>query len=154
MRRALAGEMVMNITRTCDYCNQYTYLSKIGRTCKECEKHKDLDYCVKECWYCENNKKAYEAANKRVTTNQYVQIIKRQKVEEMLSVQPIVPAVQTGQIAEPTKFNRNGNFVDKFLAVTYTLDDGDLTRDNIRYLVKQLEDKLMKLRKIRDMECK
>ena len=155
MRRALGGEMVMEITRPCDYCSQYTYLREIGKECSMCERYKDLDYCAK-CWFCQNNKKTYNNANNRVTTSQYVQVIKRKKVEEMLAIQPIVTAepIVTAPIVTPTKFNRNGNFVDKFLAVTYTLDDGDMTRDNIRYLVRQLEDNFMKLTQISDMECK
>lgn len=149
------GEMRMEIRRPCDYCSQYTYLSKIGKICSECERHKDLNYCTTECWYCQNNKKAYNAANNRVTTNQYVQVIKRQKVEEMLAIQPIQPIIEvTEKIVTPTRFNRNGNFEDKFLAVTYTLDDGDMTRDNVRYLVRQLEDNFMKLTQIKSMPCK
>ena len=155
MRRALAGEMVMKITRPCDYCSQYTYLQEIGKECSMCERYKDLDYCAK-CWFCQNNKKTYNNANNRVTTSQYVQVIKRKKVEEMLAIQPIVTAetIVTAPIVTPTKFNRNGNFEDKFLAVTYTLDDGDMTRDNVRYLVRQLEDNFMKLTQIKSMPCK
>lgn len=154
MRRALGGGMVMNITRPCDYCSEYTYLQEIGEKCTMCERYKDMDYCRKECGFCQSNKKSYNNANNRVATNRYVQVIKRKKVEEMLAIQPIVTAEPNVREVIRTKFNRNGNFVDKFLAVTYTLDDGDMTRDNIRYLVRQLEDNFMKLTQIRDMECK
>jgi len=156
MRRALGGGMVMNITRPCDYCSEYTYLQEIGGECTMCERYKDMDYCRKECGFCQSNKKSYNNANNRVVTSRYVQVIKRKKVEEMLAIQPIVtaePKVREAVVIR-TKFNRNGNFVDKFLAVTYTLDDGDMTRDNIRYLVRQLEDNFMKLTQISDMECK
>lgn len=131
-------------------------MQKLGKSCSECEKAKDLDYCIKDCWHCEKNRRAYSNADSRVTTSQYVQVIKQERVEEMLSRQPIQATPVSQIINQPnsTMFNRVGNFVDKFLAVTYTLDVADMTRDNVGTLVRQLEDNFMKLTQIKDMPCK
>lgn len=164
-RRALAGEVTMRIERPCDYCQQYTYLEKRGTRCSECEREKDYNYCMNKCGYCEKNRKAYNNADIRTITSQYVQIIKQERVEQMLARQP-QPQPQPQPIvinqtvdnfvvnSNREMFNRRGNFVDKFLAVTYTLDVADMTRDNVGHLVRQLEDNFKKLTQIKDMECK
>jgi hypothetical protein len=164
---SMSNGITMQIERPCDYCQQYTYLEKRGKRCTMCEQKRDYDYCMSECGFCEMNRKAYNNANSRVTTSQYVQIIKQERVEEMLSRQaPMVGAEEQRQIqtnkdahksvvqSNATMFNRIGNFVDKFLAVTYTVDVADMTSDNIGYLVRQLEENFMKLTQIKDMPCK
>jgi hypothetical protein len=156
MRMPLSAQLTIHIEQPCDFCDQFGRMQKLGKFCSQCAKNKDLDYCIKTCWHCEKNRRAYSNADSRVTTSQYVQVIKQERVDQMLSKLPL-PVINNPHIgvqASAGIFNRIGNFVDKFLAVTYTLDVADMTRDILPYLVRQLEDNFFKLTQIKDMPCK
>lgn len=157
---------VAPIGRVTDYCHIHNKLQKMGKHCSECERYKSLSYCLDECGYCKKKAKNYERAEDRVDTNIYAQIIKMEKVKEMTpttspATTPVVEQVvrdlaqttPTGVI-KPGVFNRNGNFIDKYLAVTYTVADTDMTKDNRLYVERQLIENFSKLTQIKDMPCK
>ncbi|MGZ7109280.1 MAG: hypothetical protein ACXVHW_09945, partial [Methanobacterium sp.] len=105
-------------------CTMKTHFDKIGKRCIDCEENATANYCHDKCEICMKQKEIYEKAQERVVKNLYAQKIKTALVKNMT---PITTPEPTRENTDPKMFNRLGNFVDKFLEVTYTLKDTDIS---------------------------
>ena len=145
------------IRKPTDYCHCYHKLLLIGRICPDCEKNRSITFCQDLCPLCTRKTNAFNRAEDRVDTNQFVQIIKTERVNELrarASTGPIIPVPGPQPLLPSLQLNRCGNFLDKFLAVTYTLKDTDLTKDNILHLEHQLIRNFLSLTFLKDFPCK
>jgi hypothetical protein len=126
--------------------------------CLVCEEIKDLEFCITQCDFCKIKTKEYQRLENRVDANIYTQIIKTEKINGMAPVlsgmSPVVSQTTQMEIIKPSVFNRNGNFIDKYLAITYMVADTDITGNNRLYLEKQLIENFLKLTQIKSMPCK
>lgn len=144
--------------------------------CHRCESSHDpsLNFCLGNsgdghedpltppCLYCEEQSKIIDNARLRVRTAAAVQQQKviihnaTASVPLPLSVtatsplSTLLPSVPPSIV--PARFNRNGNFVDKFLAVTLTLSDTDLN-NNLPFLRETLSTNFAKFTSIKNMPC-
>jgi len=132
-------------------CHIRGKLEKINKVCSMCETHNNVSYCYDECGYCNEMRKRFERAETAMDVTRYKQVIKSELVEQREKRETYEPS-----ISNPGKeiFNRANNFIDRFIAVTYTVADTDMRR----YNRIQLEDQLIsnfKLMTQRDnMPCK
>lgn len=134
---------------------------KLIKKCWTCLQKRDISYCMDECEYCKEHRELMEQADRRTYRNIYAQ---RSKIAITKSTTTVTN--QTAAVIKPTTavissvpmnikiFNRNGNFIDKFLAVTYTIKDTDIQEDNRRYLEQALISNFGRLTQIKDMPCK
>ena len=112
------------------------------------------------CFWCQEQSGIIEAAKRRVTISAAVQkekVIIHNKNEQVqlpirLNILGQMNMENSTKDIIPAKFNRNGNFVDKFLAITLTLADTDLN-NNMSYLKETLSLNFKKFTSIKDMPC-
>ncbi len=145
------------IRKPTDYCHEHHKLAKIGRSCPDCEREKSITYCQDFCCFCKRKTKAFQRAEDRVDASQFVQIIKTERVNELrsrASTCPIIPLPGPQPFIPSLQLNRSGNFIDKFLAVTYTLKDTDLTARNILFLEQQLILNFKSFTCLKEFPCK
>lgn len=102
------------------------------------------------CDYCKRQRELMGQGKERTLRNLYA---KDAKIEIIKAMKPTV-ITRVKEIEKNNMYNRNGNFIDKFLAVTYTVADTDMTKDNRVYLEKQLISNFKRLTEIKDMPCK
>ena len=158
------NEQPINKTNGEHVYNRYCHIDKtILEKCTLCEQAKNINYCRDECEICKKQANLYNSANDSVVKNFYKQRIKVELVKAMTptgtpeispagtptTLTTIMPVVNKREM-----FNQRGNFIDKFLAVTYTLEDTDMTRDNRLYLEQQLVCNFKRLTEIKSMPCK
>jgi hypothetical protein len=105
-----------------------------------------------ECPECNRRKEARERARikyerQEIEKNFKKEMQERARGEAQTMTLNIVQKEETGNTI---RTNRNGNYIDKFLAVTYTMADSDLRRDrsNIRELEEELINNFLKLTRI------
>lgn len=121
---------------------------KFNDRCKDCDKGEvecpDCTHCIEVREIVGKNGK--ELLRKKL-------FVAQKRIEYGETNPTPTPNVTTAITAET---NRNGNYKDKFLAVTYTLADTDvvLDRSNIKMLERTLIDNFMKLGNINEIECK
>jgi hypothetical protein len=140
------------ITRQEHYCH---IAGKIAERCRECERERDISYCIDKCETCKREKKLMEQSKDQIHKKIYVEKEKERMIRIMekevprsraTAIIPPVPGDPTLRVGSmnnistvatlgpvvrvPIKaeFNRIGNFVDKFLAVTYTAADTDVIK--------------------------
>lgn len=167
-KESARGEVAtQNVTpRESDYCH---LAGKIAEKCYECEANKDINYCCDRCETCKEERKLMGQAKNYMHKKIYVEKekeriigrMKQEKPEERMSgiIAPMNNIAK--ELMVTAQFNRIGNFVDKFLAVTYTAADTDVievegkTRGKrMENIERQLVDNFMKLTEIRDMPSK
>lgn len=145
----------LQIIKPTDYCHEHPKLAKIGRSCPDCQREKSITFCQDLCGFCRRKTKAYERAEDRLDSGQFLQIIKTERVNDLrarVSTGPIIPVPQS--LLPSLQLNRSGNFLDKFLAVTFTLKDTDLTSHNILFLEQQLILNFNSFTCLKDFPCK
>lgn len=129
-------------------CRMYKYAR-----CGECQTF-GIEFCRNRCHYCEENSKLLEQSKKTAMRAKMTQKLKVEMKEEKKGRQVISPERSPSPPSTQRKeriikkvsarVNKGGYLVDKFLAITLTLEDTDLRGDNEEILEEILINNFMK----------